>query len=104
MEDEESTVHEISGNAVDGLLSAFFHEALADFRIIPMEEALFEYSFDLVLEDDLRTLGSLQLSAALSVHDDIEALSFVCADAELVSVADAAGLGTTDPTADPPQS
>ena len=95
IEDEESTVliaslsvietvsafrreqnrHEISGNAVDGLLSAFFHEALADFRIIPMEEALFEYSFDLVLEDDLRTLGSLQLSAALSVHDDIEALS-----------------------------
>jgi predicted nucleic acid-binding protein len=96
--------HEIPGNAVDGLLSAFFHEALADFRIVPMEEALFEHSFDLVLEDDLRTLDSLQLSAALSVHDDVETLSFVCADAELISVADAAGLDTMDPTADSPQS
>ncbi|EMA52534.1 MULTISPECIES: type II toxin-antitoxin system VapC family toxin [Halococcus] len=96
--------NEIPENAVEGLLSTFFHEALADFRIIPMDEALFDHSFALVLEDDLRTLDSLQLSAALSVYDDIESLSFVCADAELVSVADAAGLDTMDPTADSSQS
>lgn len=90
----------ISEDAVDGLLSAFFDEALADFHILPMEEALFEYSFDLVLDDDLRTLDSLQLSAALSLYDDVEALSFVCADAELVSVAGSAGLDTIDPITD----
>jgi predicted nucleic acid-binding protein len=95
---------EIAADAVDSLLSAFFAEALADFHILPMEEALFEYSFDLVLDDDLRTLDSLQLSAALSLRDDIETLSFVCADAELVSVADSAGLDTFDPTTDSPNS
>jgi predicted nucleic acid-binding protein len=46
------------------LLSTFFQEALDDFVMIPVEESFLEFSFDLVVEDDLRTLDSLQLSAA----------------------------------------
>lgn len=83
------------GDAVlDDLLASFFEEALSDFPILPTEESLLANSFDLVLNDDLRTLDSLQLSAAVSVSKDVEDMVFVCADGELVSVAKSKGLDT----------
>ncbi|WP_254663387.1 type II toxin-antitoxin system VapC family toxin [Haladaptatus sp. W1] len=54
----------ISRKEVDSLLAAFFDEALADFQIVPLDEQLFDYAFGLILEDNLRTFDSLQLSAA----------------------------------------
>lgn len=88
--------NDIAEEVMYSLIAAFFEEALADFVILPMEEIAFEQSFNLVLEDDLRTLDALQLSAAISVaHDD---LRFVCADRELVAVADKRGLTTINPT------
>ena len=91
---------EIDEDAVDRLLSAFFDEALADFAILPMDESLTAFSFDLVLEDDLRTLDSLQLSAALAIATADSTLTFVCADSDLVSVADSRGLATVNPVED----
>lgn len=55
------------GTMID-LVSAFFDEALDEFVILPMDEALFNWSFELILEDDLRTLDSLQLAAAISLY------------------------------------
>ncbi len=87
---------EITEDVMYSLIAAFFREALDEFVILPMEEVAFERSFDLVVQNDLRTLDALQLSAALSVaHDD---LRFVCADRELVAVADRLGLVTMDPS------
>jgi predicted nucleic acid-binding protein len=87
---------EITEDVMYSLIAAFFREALDEFVILPMEEVAFERSFDLVVQNDLRTLDALQLSAALSVaHDD---LRFVCADRELVAVADRLGLTTMDPS------
>lgn len=81
------------------LVSAFFDEALAEFVIVPMDEALFNWSFELILEDDLRTLDSLQLAAALSLSADRSELQFICADETLVSIARSRGLDATDPVA-----
>jgi hypothetical protein len=64
-----------------------------------MDEALFNRSFELILEDDLRTLDSLQLAAALSLSTDRSELRFVCVDETLVSVVRLHGLDATDPIA-----
>ena len=88
---------DIPQSVLDGLLSSFFDEALSDFLIVPTEESLFGYSFGLVLDDDLRTLDGLQLSAGLAVADEVETLTFVCADQELTEVAESKGLDCINP-------
>ena len=87
----------ISEGVLDDLLASFFEEALSDFLILPTEESWFANSFELVLEDDLRTLDSLQLSAALSVSENVEDFVFISADRELVSVAESKGLEAINP-------
>jgi predicted nucleic acid-binding protein len=91
---------EIDRDDVDGLLAAFFEEALNEFIIIPMEESIQQFSFDLILENDLRTLDSLQLSAALSLTMEDTTVSFVTADADLATVAQHKGLKTINPNPD----
>ena len=88
---------ELSEEAMNGLLSSFFQEALEEFLILPLEESILQFSFELILEDDLRTLDSLQLSAALSIEPEVEDLTFVCADFDLVSIAQNRGLSTVNP-------
>ena len=89
---------ELSQSDMDELLGSFFQEALEEFVILPMEESVLQFSFDLILNHDLRTLDSLQLSAALSIDPEADELTFVCADADLVSVAAQQGLDTINPT------
>jgi predicted nucleic acid-binding protein len=91
---------DVNEGILDELLASFFEEALSNFLILPTEESLLMNSFELVLEDDLRTLDSLQLSAALSVSENVDNLIFVSADKELVSVAAERGLETTNPDTD----
>lgn len=88
---------EIREDAVNALLAAFFTEALDGFIILPMDESIHQFSFGLILEDDLRTLDSLQLSAALSLQTTETDVVFVCADSDLVSVAQTRGLETVTP-------
>jgi predicted nucleic acid-binding protein len=45
---------ELSQDRVNLLLSEFFEEALDGFAIVPLEEPITEYSFDLILEEDLQ--------------------------------------------------
>ena len=87
---------EITEVEMNSLLSEFFSEALNDFLIIPLEESALQFSFNLVIEEDLRTLDSLQLSAALSVDSEEDPI-FVCADDKLVSTAENYGLETINP-------
>lgn len=88
---------EISEQQVDQLLGTFFQEALDEFIIVPLEESSLQFAFDLVLKQDLRTLDSLQLSAAITVSQEAEECTFVCADSELVSTAESSGLGVINP-------
>ena len=88
---------ECSTETMHELLSAFFDDALTDFVVLPMDEALFGWSIDLVLDDDLRTLDSLQLAAALALANDGGEVTFVCADSQLVSVARSRGLDARNP-------
>jgi len=88
---------EISKDDVNDLLAAFFEEALAGFVIVPMEESIQQFSFDLILDEDLRTPDSLQLSAALSVTTEDTAVSFVTADSDLAAVAKNQGLEAVNP-------
>ena len=89
--------NELTESRRDRLLVAFFEEATDRYTIVPIDETVFELAFDLVLEDDLRTLDSLQLGAALELKTaDIE-LSFVCADEKLVNAAREHGLSAMNP-------
>lgn len=88
----------VEKESMELLLAAFFREALEDFQIIPMEESIVQFSFDLVLDADLRTLDSLQLAAALSIGADDDTVTFVSADRALVSTAESRGLNALDPT------
>jgi predicted nucleic acid-binding protein len=88
---------QISESDTDGLLAAFFGEALDDFVIVPMEESIQQFSFDLILEDDLRTLDSLQLAAALALDGEEMDIVFISADSDLVAVANDRGLQTVNP-------
>ena len=90
---------ELSRERMNGLLSRFFEEALADFVVVPMEESILAFSFDLVLEDDLRTLDSLQLAAALSLDTDSHAVRFITADGRLQAVAERRDLRALNPAA-----
>jgi predicted nucleic acid-binding protein len=85
----------------DDVLVAFFREATGMFTLVPIEDAGFEMSFELVLEENLRTLDALQLGTALEfAGPDIDS-TFVCADGDLVTVAAGRGLPTINPeTAD----
>jgi hypothetical protein len=62
-----------------------------------MDESYHQFSFDLVLKVDLRTLDSLQLSAALSTVTESSAPTFVSADVDLLAVAADRGLETLNP-------
>lgn len=77
--------------------TGFLREAFADFELVTMHEALFGFSLDLVLADDLRTLDSLQLSAARVVSTEVDELTLVCADDELVSTAAERVFRTANP-------
>lgn len=88
---------EVSESEMEQLLGVFFREALNEFVILPMEESLLSFSFDLVLEDDLRTLDSLQLSTGLSLAQEIEEVAFVTADEDLAEIGEKHGLGTLVP-------
>lgn len=88
---------EISEHQRNGLLVSFFEEATERFIVIPVDESVFEKAFDLVLEDDLRTLDSLQLAAALTLPTPSPEITFVCADETLVEVAEQHGLSTNNP-------
>ena len=88
---------EISEQKRDGLLVSFFEEATERFTVIPVGERIFETAFDLVLDDDLRTLDSLQLAAALSLPTPNPDITFVCADNTLVDVAEQHRLSTNNP-------
>ena len=56
---------ELTERQRDDVLIAFFEEATEQYTLIPIEAPVFELAFDLVLEDDRRTLDALQLGAAL---------------------------------------
>lgn len=88
---------EISEQKRDSLLVSFFEEATERFTVIPVDESIFETAFDLVLDDDLRTLDSLQLAAALSLPTPNPDITFVCADEALVDAAEQHGVATNNP-------
>lgn len=82
---------------MNALLGAFFSEALDEFLVLPLADSFLQFSFELVLDADLRTLDSLQLSTALSIDSTGGSPVFVCADRDLVSVAGTYGLETVNP-------
>jgi predicted nucleic acid-binding protein len=88
---------DLDADRVSTLLSGFFEEALSEFVVLPMDESYHQFSFDLVLEVDLRTLDSLQLSAALSTVTESSAPTSVSADVDLLAVAADRGLETLNP-------
>lgn len=92
---------ELTERLRDDLLVAFFREATGTYTVVPVDDAAFEVAFDLVLEDDLRTLDALQLGTAIELAETPLELTFVCADRDLIDVAADRGLPTIDPTGDP---
>lgn len=88
---------EIERGRMEDLLAAFFTEALEKFLLVPLDDVPLGDSLDLVLEDDLRTLDSIQLAAALDLAEEFHAFRFVCADEDLADVENEYGLDTVVP-------
>jgi predicted nucleic acid-binding protein len=89
---------DITEHEMEALLVVFFREALTDFAILPVDETMHGDAFDLIVDDDLRTLDSLQLAAALTAHEELDPFQFVCADTDLVEVAETHGVQAINPT------
>ena len=88
---------EVTMAEMESSIDVFFREALDEFMILPLHESLLTFSFDLILTDGLRTLDSLQLSAALSIHATDDQITFVTADDKLAGVATDRGVPTLVP-------
>ena len=84
------------------VLIEFYQEVLDKFTVISLDDSLLSRSIELILNRNLRTLGSLQLSVALSVFDLISEMKFifVCADNKLIEAAKQEGLETLNPELD----
>lgn len=78
-------------------MARFFAESLESFAVVPQEDAVFEFSFELILEYNLRTLDSHQLSTGLSVAKGLDELTFVTADSTLATVAETRDLDILNP-------
>lgn len=89
----------LTATEMERLVSSFFAEAVSEFLVVRVQESLFEFSFDLVLEDDLRALDSIQLSAALSMPAPVEGVTLVSADEDLVSAAESRDFDVISPGA-----
>ncbi|MDY6774094.1 MAG: type II toxin-antitoxin system VapC family toxin [Candidatus Nanohaloarchaea archaeon] len=88
---------DIGEGEMNVLLSEFFREALHDFVILPVGETMHGDAFDRILEDDLRTLDSLQFAAARVSREELDSFRFVSADSDLVEVARKHGMDTINP-------
>lgn len=84
---------------MNDLIGAFYSEALEEFSVLSMDEGLHRFSFDLIVDDGLRTLDGLQLSTGLAVARTMDEVTFVTADDELASTAAKRGLVVEDPLA-----
>lgn len=91
-------IGDIDESEMLALVSAFFRESLDEFVIVSLEESRIRFSFDLILDDDLRTLDSLQLSTGLVVSEEVGNVTFVTATEELASVASKRGLEVVNPS------
>lgn len=89
---------ELTQRLRNDLLVVFFEEATESCTILPIEGEAFERAFDLVVEDDLRTLDALQLGTALELSVPAHGITFVSADRNLVETATDRGLSTIDPS------
>lgn len=91
---------ELTEQQRDDLLVEFYREAAGTFTLVPIDDDGFVRAFDLVLTDDLRTLDAIQLGTALELAGQDVELTFVCADGDLVDVAENRELAVLDPVAE----
>lgn len=91
-------VGDVTESEMSSLVSAFFRESLDTFVIVSLGESRIRFSFDLILDDDLRTLDSLQLSTGLVVSEEVGDVTFVTADEELAAIAERRGLAVENPS------
>ena len=84
------------------ILIEFYREVLDKFTMISLDDSLLSQSMELILNRNLRTLDSLQLSAALSIFQILVETKFVfvCADKKLIEAAKQEGLETLNPEID----
>lgn len=92
----------INPELLQDILNEFYREVLDRFTVISLDDSLIPHSIELILNRNLRTLDSLQLSAALSVFQLLSEMKFVfvCADQKLLDAAKQEGLETLNPELD----
>lgn len=87
----------IRDDVYQGLLGELSRDVLERFVVLSLDDSLIPKSITLVTEQGLRTLDSLQLSAALQAWEFADELSFVSADRRLNQVAALLGLAVLSP-------
>jgi predicted nucleic acid-binding protein len=96
----------ISDNAFQDALTAFRRDALELYRLIEVDGSVCTLAQDLIIRHPLRAYDAMQLASALIANRvlleaNLAALIFLSADARLLPVAQAEGLGVDNPNLHP---
>ena len=91
---------------ISSAISQFRYDLDTQYQVIGLDQTLVELAGELVLRHPLRTYDAVQLAAAWRVQNGLiqagrPALTFVSADARLLTMARTEGLPTDNPNAHP---
>lgn len=96
----------ISESIFKDALTAFRRDTLLRFRLIEVDTSVCDIAQELVIRHPLRAYDAVQLASAVAVNraliaTNLSPVTFLCADARLISVARAEGLAADDPNLHP---
>lgn len=90
----------------DSLIDDFRRDTTTTYAVRPVTTAIYTHAGDLCRTYRLRAYDAVQLAAVLALEDEartngVPALTFVCADTDLLGYASAEGLNIENPNAYP---
>lgn len=93
---------QLASNDGARLRADFLSHADLEYLTIPVDDAVLSRARDLVAKHPLRALDAVQLACALEAAIGLgEALTFLCADNDLLNAATGEGFATDSPLAHP---
>lgn len=102
---EADTTKRISEAERDRIIALFRQDMRRHYSVVQVTTNVYTHAGDLCRPHKLRAYDAVQLACALTVRDKLATVgiapTFVCADADLLSVAAMEGLSTENPNAHP---
>jgi predicted nucleic acid-binding protein len=99
---EQNLQQRIDETERDQIITLFRKDAQRQYVVVPVTSSIYTHAGDLCCTYRLRAYDAVQLACALLVRNklaelEIQAPVFVCADTELLTIANAEGLSVKNP-------